>query len=666
MGRLAVLLLALLAGAAAMTPVADSDIWWHLAAGREMISRRGLLWVDPFSLGARGRPWIDLHWLFQLGSYALHRLGGLAALVAAKVILVGGGALIWSFAVEAAITTGPPGAGGAERRTRLLARALLALLLPLGLLSVRHLLLVRPVLLTLIFCAAFTLILERFATRGHTRALWCLPPLTVVWANCQGLWPLGLLLLACTLGGDLLARLWRRRELPAGGAARLWLILILSLVAGLITPYGWRGLILPLRLLFRLVPADANVFSSQVAENVPPWLLARGDPLLLLPLLLLLLLIAASFLVAPRDRIIGRTLTVLAFIALGLSANRNLLLLVWMGIPLAVANAALALAQARFLCRWPAPAGPGRFIPGAAWGAAMAALASLLLVAIQRETALDEPTPFRVPAESARLIGEAPGRGRIFAADHYGGYLIWALYPRASPYLDTRLVLRTAAEYGEFLDLLDDPQRWDPFARRHVFDYVTLPTDFPDRYLPLTAHLYRATDWRLIYSDGTESLFRHDPRGPSGLDLGQRATTRQILVEQARRYGLQGDVADAARRQLARLQLALGHPEESLHVLSPLTGEDSPAQVLAARCHLQLGDVSAAEAIAGRLVEDGRELVTGFNLLALAALRRGEVPASLKWLRKALSEDPFDLEARAILDQAEEQLARPDVVPRKD
>src|SRR5687767_10958892 len=63
MGRLAGLVLILLAGAAALTPVADSDIWWHLAAGREMIARRGFLWVDPFSLGARGRPWIDLHWL---------------------------------------------------------------------------------------------------------------------------------------------------------------------------------------------------------------------------------------------------------------------------------------------------------------------------------------------------------------------------------------------------------------------------------------------------------------------------------------------------------------------------------------------------------------------------------------------------------------------------
>ena len=651
MGRLAGFLLAVLAGAAALTPVADSDIWWHLAAGREMIARRGFLWVDPFSLGARGRPWIDMHWLFQIGSYGIHRLGGLGGLVGAKVTLVAGGALVLLGAVEAGLAGAAPGAAEADRRSRLVARALLVVLLPLGLFYVRHLLLVRPVILTLVFCATFTLVLERFATQGRSGALWCLPPLTAVWANCQGLWPLGLVLVACVLAGDLLARWRRQRELPAAGARRLLIILALCLGAGAITPYGWRALILPVKLLLRLVPADANVFSSQVAENVPPWLLARTDPWLLLPLLLLLLLLGGSFLFARRDRIFGRALVVLVFTALGLSANRNLLLLVWLGIPIAVANVAPALAGS--LSRWPKP------LPAAVWGTATVALATLLFVAVRRETPLDEPVPFRVPAESARLIGAAPDQGRIFAADHYGGYLIWALHPRAAPYLDTRLVLRTADEYAEFLGLLDDPQRWEPFARRHGFDFVTLPTDFPDRYLPLIAHLYRADDWRLVYTDGTETLFRHDPGGQPGLDLGVRATTGQILADQARRYGARGEVAEAARRQLARLELALGHPHESLHVLSPLTAEDSWAQALAARCHLQLGDLTAADAIAHRLIDDRREPVAGLNLLALVALARGEVPAAIGWLRKALDEDPFDPEARAILEQLEAQIARP-------
>jgi tetratricopeptide (TPR) repeat protein len=651
------IVLVMLAGAAALTPVADSDIWWHMAAGREMIARRGFLWADPFSLGARGRPWIDLHWLFQLGAYGLFRLGGLAALVAGKVVFVGAGAWLWWRTVQVGIaprSSDPAGADAAvPRHPAHIGGAMLAVALPLGLFFVRHLLLVRPVILTLVFLAAFVLLLERFAATGRARVLWWLPALTAVWANCQGLWPLGSLAVGCVLAGDLIARIWRRRELPEGGARRLAGVLAACLLAGLITPYGWRGLVLPVKLLLRLVPANANVFSNQVAENVPPWVLARSEPLSLLPLLVLVLLTAASFTHAPAHRRFGRGLLVLAFLGLALSANRNVLLCFWIAIPVAVVNAAPAVAQA--IARWPRA-------PVITWWAGAAGVAGLMLLAFSRETPLHEPTPFRVPAGSARIIDQDPGQGRIFGADHYGGYLIWTLHPRAAPYLDTRLVLRTADEYAEFLALLEQPQGWDGFARKHAFDHAVLPTDYPDRYLPLAAQLYRSADWRLVYTDGTESLFRHAAAGTPALDLGSRAATERILAEQARRYR-RPEVAAAARRQLARLQLALRHPEECLHVLSVLLLDDAGAQSLAGRCHLELGDLTAAEAMARRLLEQDDDSVPGFNLLALVSLARGDLSGGIGWLRKALSADPYDPEARAILDQLEAQAGQPPKSP---
>src|SRR5260370_41748964 len=40
--------------AAGIAPVADGDLWWHLAAGREGVRTHSFLRVDPFSVTAGG------------------------------------------------------------------------------------------------------------------------------------------------------------------------------------------------------------------------------------------------------------------------------------------------------------------------------------------------------------------------------------------------------------------------------------------------------------------------------------------------------------------------------------------------------------------------------------------------------------------------------------
>ena len=132
---------------------ADGDIWWHLAAGREMVRTGALLRTDPFSIDAAGRSWPDVHWLFQLVSYGLYAMGGLAALVVAKCIVVGASALLLFFA---------------EKRSR--SEQVLFVVLFLGaLFAARDLLLVRPVIATLSFLSIFVFVLERHRS-GAMRA----------------------------------------------------------------------------------------------------------------------------------------------------------------------------------------------------------------------------------------------------------------------------------------------------------------------------------------------------------------------------------------------------------------------------------------------------------------------------------------------------------------
>jgi tetratricopeptide (TPR) repeat protein len=301
--------------------------------------------------------------------------------------------------------------------------------------------------------------------------------------------------------------------------------------------------------------------------------------------------------------------------------------------------------------------------PPAGFAVAVALVATGLGLAVRAETPLGQPAPFRVPEGSARRIADDPGGGRVFAADHYGGYLIWALYPRARPYIDTRLVLRTADEYAEFLGLLDHPERWEAFAAKNAFDHVVLPTAFPDRYLGLIQHLHGSPTWRLIYTDGSEVSFARSGLATSSaaVDLGSRPTTDGILDELARRHAGHPAVEAAAKLHLARLQLAVGQPAEALHVLAAAPASDDRAALLRARCLLVLGRTEDASALVAEVQAHTPDLVASHTLQAIIALSRGRTDEALPPLRRALQLDPYDAEARALLDRLE--ASRPTTTP---
>src|SRR5882724_9886412 len=165
------------AACAGLAPLTDGDLWWHLAAGREMVQRGALLRSDPFSVSAAGRPWADVHWLFQLAVYGIHQMLGLAGIVLIKCLLIGAAAFV-SY-----------GALGRRKGDR--SRVVFAVLFLSALIAARHLLLVRPVIVSLLFLSIYFARLERFRREGLARVLLPLPLLQVLWANFQGLSALG-------------------------------------------------------------------------------------------------------------------------------------------------------------------------------------------------------------------------------------------------------------------------------------------------------------------------------------------------------------------------------------------------------------------------------------------------------------------------------------------
>ena len=339
----------LFAGSAAtgLTPVADGDVFWHLAAGREMARTGSVLGRDLFSSAAAGRVWLDVHWLFQLGAYAVHALGGLRALVLCKCLLIGVSALVLYAALE--------------RR----ARPLYALIAVSALFCARHLLLVRPVIVSLLLLSLFFLLLERFRRERRWLLLVPLPLLQIVWSNCQGLFALGPALVAAYAAAVVAERAlglhaWypfareggtgSRVPAPASHVHALLLAAGACLVCTLATPYGLRAWALPAELLGRLLPHAANPY-AQVAENVPPFALERDVPGQFWHLPWFLGLLALAFGSSRRGVLLSHALLVAGFVALALIANRNVLLLYFMAAPIAARQLTPAVTRALFALR---------------------------------------------------------------------------------------------------------------------------------------------------------------------------------------------------------------------------------------------------------------------------------------------------------------------------
>jgi hypothetical protein len=611
-------------------PISDGDIYWHLAAGREILHQRALLRFDPFTLSAAGRPWVDVHWLFQIGAYALYALSGFTGLAIAKAALVAGGATLLVRMAE--------NSGGA------LARGVCAVAVLGGLILDRHLVPLRPLIVTLVLLAVFLLALERLRTQPtRTRWAWVVLPLAqIVWCNCQGLAPLGPLLVAMYLAGAWLStrgfRRWPFASEEASSVRPLALVLGLCVLASLVTPYGLDAVTLPLRLLGRITQGRANVFSSEVAENIPPFVLERTAPELVWHFKWVLALLAAAIALARPRFHLAHLLAIAAFLGLALMANRNLPLFYWVVAPLA----AVALA-------------PGLQLLALRWlrqhrGTAVLAtlLGGELLLAglvLSREPAPGSPTPFHFPVESARRLAGMRAAGPVFAADQHGGYLSFAV-PSLRPYIDTRLVLHTEKEYADYLALFDDPARFDALNAREHFGAVVLTTAYPDRYLGLIWHLADSADWRLAYTDGYEVLFLRE--GPA-LALGERATVDAILDELAVRFGGHTQVLELARLHLARLLIVLGQSRQAEYVLATLNSR--PAAQLRARAHFAAGELRAAEALARiLLLQDPRD-VRSLALLAEIASTDSQPGRAGEWLRRALAIDPYDPEARSIAER---------------
>ncbi|MFQ5878173.1 MAG: tetratricopeptide repeat protein [Acidobacteriota bacterium] len=665
----ALILLLALTASFCLTQLAEVDLFWHLLTGERILDGHGIPRVDEYTHTSAGRPWVDLHWLFQVLIAAVDRAAGPSGLDLLKILLIVGGV---GGALAAALRRSSAGVAAAVGLVAVVAA--------------QERFTLRPEAASLCLLGLLLFCLER--RDSSPRILLIVPPLLLVWANLHALYAVGIGVLILTVLGDLLdARRpgpGRSDRGPAPRPIRVAAAAGAALLATLCTPYGLAGWDLPRRLLFERIAAG-NLYARRIAEFQAPFggygptasVLAFG--------LLSAIVLAAAALEWRRVRPSDLLLLGATFL-LALLARRN--------IPLfsLVAVASGSPAVGRLVGR-AARAWRGRDLPGGRLRCGSILPGAILIPAILLLTVDVWSNRFYARDGTHRYFGrgESPGlyprRAADFVRSHglpgevlndmsMGGFLAWRWFPDRRVFIDGRLEVHPASLFADYLALQRDPDAFETAARRYGISTVVWSHRRSPGASRLLRYLATGPGWRPVYVDLSASVFVREEVARSGrggvapIDLRDPRLAERVLreVREANRRSRDTDPAPGFLRRLLPLR-EVPLAEVNAALFFGVVGSVEAAEALfreairkaptSAVLQYDLGIVlekAGRGADARRAFEAALDLDPGFSAaraaLALRLLREGEPQAAIEnWKlaerRGALG--PASLQARGAL-----------------
>lgn len=453
----------------ALFPLTDTDIWWHLACGREWVTT----WTPVRA------PVVNVHHYFQQVVYFIYGIGGAPALVAFKAVLWG---MVFALFIPRKDLT--PGL--------LVQRAAVAVVL---LFVFRFQLEIRPVVFTLCFLGIYWNVLPRLFWEELSKGRFLAGAVSIllvqwIWCKFQGLYILGplLALSVCLIGGK---TRWRAK---VALVALLFAVPFLHREGVLLVAY-------PFELLNRLLglSPSASIFASQIAENRSPiTLLIEGENFW--TSLLMVASVVLGLVIASRDawrvwiskdwscrKILLRILTLWTTGALALVAERNFILF----LPV-------------FMCALMEMPLPKIAVPGLQSARLLSLVLLMFVMGLWCRSLLAYDRSMvayqRVPVFASQWLKAHPHEGRLFNDDRAGGYLA-LMSPRDSIYIDGRFMLKTADFFGQYLRFAEEPEEFFRYADSVGVDRAVFPLKYYARWNKLMEALDENSQWNRAYQD---------------------------------------------------------------------------------------------------------------------------------------------------------------------
>ncbi len=535
----------------------DTDIWFHLRAGREMLSGGGIPRTDSYIFAANGAEWIDLHWGFQLLVAWLFSHGGFAALT-----LMAATAAAVAMAIALASTT--PN------------RSVMAIVwcwLP-GVFVMSERFYPRPEILSLVCLGGFLWVLESAAVKPQR--LWLLVPIQLVWVNVHGLFVLGPVVLGCWLIDRIAHAVMSRERQPW----HFWCAPLAVILVCFANPYTWKGVVFPLTL-FQRMSTERDFYGQHIGEllSIPDVVRMTGISSVYLRFSFLLLVASAASFALRRFRfpfLYYRGLLFVLFAGVGLLASRNQPQFAM------IATAVLAWNVGDWILTRRAPPLIDRAVARILTSALLVGLMLWVITggfyayaAEGRRAGLGEQ-PFWYAHDAAKFAARK-GMPRHFVAYHEGqsAVLEFHMRPDQRVFVDPRLEVSPRKALEQYYDLAVALALRQPSWPERLAQFpqpLGLLIDHASHHA-VEATLLADPRWRCIWFDAVAGIYV--PAGEIelvkqyGVDFGERyfgggsgvQSASESEAENLLRIGRDLLTLDPPDRRLGRLQLLLAAAE---------------------------------------------------------------------------------------------------------
>lgn len=468
----------------------DTDTWWQLRAGQDIVQSGTVPKVDSYSFTRDGERWLypSAAWLSEVQIYAIASAFGLGALNVWVAVLV---TVAFAF-----IYTSLSGGVFLRAFITVLAAATAAVYWA-----------ARPYMWSFVFTALFLWILEQ-ERWGKRRRLLVLPLVMLVWVNSHPGFAVGFILLAIYFVDRVLSWLdtrWmprqglgvKRKDLRAAWDAwgqRYALAAVGMVLAACVNPAG------PAMLRYPFDTVSIGVLRDLIQE----WQSPDFHQPNVLPFAVLLLATLAVLALSRKRIAAADLLLVLVFGGMSLLAGRNIALFA-LTAPIVLTRHAAPLAaemNKKFNLSKPSKQKPFK-----GQGALHAAMLAVLLIAVVYKGSLVLPTAAvqraiepHVPHGAVEYIKAHNPPGAIFNSYNWGGYLIWNTRERPV-FVDGRTDLYGDELLGEWLSIVSADEGWQQKLERWNVRLVLLePSWALTKVLP-------GAGWKLLYQDDLSVLY---------------------------------------------------------------------------------------------------------------------------------------------------------------